>query len=201
MTTTRKWRRIQLGSLGSVLLIITLLIIVGCFPAPQRGNGDGGEPVTNGGGEVISSVRIINILTDFGFSDVQKLTVKYSTPQNASDVVGFWQILTGRASVGGSPTGIEEVIAEDLPAGSGTFIFDTTDLGAGFYQLGVRADGEVGLSLGTIDIQGPPNPIFTRPDEDQTVNAGTPVSITVNVGDPEGKAQWRLFFQGEGEPH
>lgn len=201
MTTTRKWRRIQLGSLGSVLLIITLLIIVGCFPPPQRGNGAGdGEPVANGGGEAVSAVRILNFLTDVGFSDDRELTVKYSTPQNASDVVGFWQILTGRASEGGSPTGIEEVIAEGLPAGSGSFIFDTTDLGAGFYQLGVRADGEVGLSRGTIDIQGPPNPIFTLPDRDLTVNAGTPVSMAVNVGDPQGKAQWRLFFQDEDEP-
>lgn len=187
------------SQLVCVLLGVGMLTtLAGCPGSNPRGPGGGsGDPNT----APVPTFGIQNIQSNVAFSEAIELTILYSVPQGSVNVEGFYRVLNAPFNSGGSPIGIEEVVATDLPAGDNqSFPFNTSDLRPGFYQMGIRADGLQELSRGTIELQGPPAPFFLDPSEDVTVSAGTDVDIVVDVGDPQGRAKWRLFFQAADAP-
>ncbi len=173
--------------------------LVGC---PLLNGGQPGQPGSGGNGDPPPpTIGIINILANAAFSDAVELTVFYNVSSTAQSVIAFYRLLDSPANLGGQPIDIEAVLAENLPAGlNRSFIFDTAGLRPGFYQLGLRADSETFFSRGTIEIQGPPSPLFLAPSEDVIVRAGADVLIEVDVGDPQGRARWRLFYQDSDQP-
>ncbi len=186
---------------GMALMLALVLAmgvgIVGCPPEGMNpGMGDGGD-----GGGSGDTLGIINLLTNLSFSEDIQITVLYNAPPGATGVFAFYRVLDAPANVGGEEIGIEEIIAENLPAGSdGSFVFDTGGLRAGFYRVFVQADTLIFPSQGTIEIQGPPSPLILEPGMDTEVAAGTFVQVNADIGDPQGLARWRLFFQGANDP-
>jgi len=175
-------------------------MLTGC-PSPNGGNNNGSPVSGTPGTPTEPTIGILNILNNAAFSDAVSITILYSVPADATDVIAFYTLLNDVVSAGGTPIGGEEVIATGLPAGSNqSFLFDTTDLRPGFYRLGIRADGVDYLSQGTVEVQGPPAPLFLEPSADVTARAGEDVTIMVDVGDPQGLARWRLFFQDADAP-
>ncbi len=189
----------------SCLLVaaLTLTMIAGC---PFSGTGDPirGNQNTNvndNTGGTGDTFGVLNFRANLAFSDDVTLTVLYSVPSGALEVIGFLQLLNAPASAGGTPIGIEEIIATGLSAGlEQSFSLDTATLRPGFYRVGVRADGISYLSNGTMEIQGPPSPLFIEPSADVTVEQGDFVNILADVGDPQGVARWRLFYQDAEAP-
>ncbi len=200
MNREAAWRLLRLFGALSGLLVLTTM--VGCpgTGGPIRGDGSGngnGDGNDNTGPEF----GILNFRSDISFSDDVVLTVLYSVPSTFQEVVGFVQLLNAPASVGGTPIGVEEIIATDLPVGQEqSFLLDTSGMRPGFYQVGVRANGTTYLSTGTMEIQGAPAPLFLEPSSDRTFTVGDFVPISADVGDPQGVAQWRLFYQSADDP-
>jgi hypothetical protein len=184
--------------LASGVLAVGLLTALSGCPVPGDGNGNAingntqPQPTTFG---------ILNILSNAAFSRAVAITIFYSVPEDAETVEAFYRVLDAPANQGGEPIGIQETIAEGLPAGTNqTFEFDTTGLNPGFYQLGVRTEDETYFSVGTIELEGPPDPEFLEPLADVIVRAGDEISVVVDIRDPEGEANWRLFFQDADAP-
>lgn len=143
---------------------------------------------------------ILNFQSNVAFSDNITLTVLYSTPADSGLADAFVQQVSS-PNAGGEPIGVEQIIATDLPAGENlSFELDTTDLRAGFYRIGLRVGVVTYLSAGTLEIQGPPSPLFLVPASDVTVEAGDQVPVSADVGDPQGVARWRLFYQDADAP-
>lgn len=191
-----------IGGRWVLLAVATMGILSGMLGCPEldpiRGGGQ-----TGGGNSNVSPVRfgITNLFNDLAFSEEQRLTILYSVPPSESRVTAFYRLLSGPASSGGLPLGVEEIISEDLPAVlNGSFVFDTADLRPGFYQMVISAGGQMYASVGTIELQGPPSPLFLDPAASVTVVAGARIGVVADVGDPQGRAQWRLFFQAADAP-
>ncbi len=198
MRTRHAWPLMCMPLLVSGMLAVGFLTALSGCPVPGDGNGN----AINGNTQPPpSAFGILNILSNAAFSSEVALTIFYSVPESAQDVEAFYRVLDAPANQGGEPIGIQETIAENLPAGSNrSFVFDTAGLNPGFYQLGVRTEDETYLSVGTIELQGPPDPEFIEPADDVVVRAGNEVDVVVDVGDPEGEANWRLFYQDANAP-
>ncbi|NOS99963.1 MAG: hypothetical protein HOP29_04990 [Phycisphaerales bacterium] len=185
--------RNQTASILAIAGTVGLLFAgTGCPPPTDNmnnnNNGGGGTPPP-------AAFGILNILANAAFSDDIQITVFYTVPSDVTDVLAFYRVLNAPANLGGIPIGIEELIVEDLPAGANrSFVFDSTDLRPGFYQLGVRTDDEEFVSTGTIEIQGQPEPLFLEPAEDTAVRADQEITVVIDIGDPQALARWRLFY-------
>lgn len=191
-----------LSRVGVLVGLSLLATFLGCNGSDFiRGNRNGvGAPVPAGDTST-PAFGILNFLSNSAFSEDVVLTVIYSVPDTAQSVVGFLQLLNAPANVGGTPIGVEEIVSTELTAGQDqTFLLDTSDLRPGFYQIGVRADDQTFLSVGTMEVQGPPSPLFLEPTFNVTVESGQFVDITADIGDPQGVANWRLFFQDADAP-
>ncbi len=196
MMTERRWTaRTARGLAGATLVVAACLGMMGCPPVDMNpGTGDPGDGPSD-------TLGITNLLTNLAFSEDVQITVLYNAPTGATNVFAFYRVLDGPANLGGEEIGIEEVIEEGLSAGSGqSFVFDSTGLRPGFYRLFVQADDLILPSQGTIEIQGPPSPLFLEPAMEITVNAGEFVQVSADIGDPQGSARWRLFFQDANDP-
>ena len=96
----------------------------------DSGGGGSGDPNT----APVPTFGIQNILSNVAFSNAIELTILYAVPQGSTNVEGFYRVLSAPFDSGGSPIGIEEVVATNLPDGEDqSFPFDTTDLRPGFY--------------------------------------------------------------------
>lgn len=184
---------------GSLLVLgCSLVFSAGC-PAPID-DGNGG---TNGDGmdDVMVTGTINNVNSNFGVSVSlpTSLTVLYSVTGQPDSIVGFYVPVADTAP-GSAPVGDRIIVATNLPSGSDqAFSFLPSAAGVGLFRVGVlmNVDTEeiIVQSSGTIQVQGPPNPMFVRPSEPLTfVQAGASVEVSFDVGDPEGDALWRLFF-------
>lgn len=195
MSNRYNWTNKQLiGAISTLAAVALVGALVGCpgQAGNLRGNGQVGD---SGDGVQAPVVGILNILSDAVSSENAALTILYTAPESAQSIVASYLVLSASASAGGAQIGIDEEIARDLPTGDRqSFIFDTTDLRPGFYQLRIVGNAFESFSRGTIEIQGPPSPLFIEPAEDISVTVGDSVSIVADVGDPQGQAQWRLFF-------
>jgi FG-GAP repeat len=194
MSDGRRWMAKRLlPSVCCVAVVLLTVILVGCPNGILTSNPAAGDGT---GGETTDEFGLLNLLSDIAFSDDIALTVLYSVPSNSGDVVAIYRVLSAPVSAGGVEIGVEETIAEGLPVGANqSFVFNTAGLRPGFYQVVVQAGGVSYPSQGTIEIQGPPSPLFIEPSSDLTVAAGATVNISADVGDPQGSAQWRLFYQ------
>ena len=195
MTERRLTARYARLASGVALVAAVCVGMIGCPPIdmnPNNGNGNG-----NGSG----TLGITNLLTNLAFSEDVQITILYNAPASATDVFSFYRVLDAPANLGGEEIGIEEIVEDGLQAGAdNSFVFDTTGLRPGFYRLFVQADDLILPSQGTIEIQGPPSPLFLEPATNMTVNAGEFVQVSADIGDPQGSARWRLFYQGANDP-
>ena len=198
MRMRHAWPLISLPLLACGVLAVAFLATLSGCPAPDDGNGN----AINGNTEPAPvTLGIVNIQSNLTTSLSIAMTVLYNVPASATEVIAFYRVLDAPADAGGQPIGIEETIAEGLPAGeNGSFEFDTTGLPPGFYQLGVQADNETYLSKGTIELKAAPDPVFLEPTEDLTIRAGVAIQVVIDLGDPESNPNWRLFYQDADAP-
>lgn len=178
-----------------------MVVAVGCpatdsVPAPdQNGN------VSNNGvdpSDTTITAEVKSFKSNFPISELaDPVDVVYSVTGNPTNIDGFYVPVS--AGGGELPGAVPVISAPDLPAGAGlSFPFDPK-IDIGYYRVGlIITDGSKQIevrSLGTIQVQGAPDPEFIRPaPEEATVFAGTDVTVSFNAGDPEDDVQWRLFY-------
>ncbi len=199
-----RFKRRAADSLAVVAAVFGLMLVTlaGCPGTgdPIMGNNNRNDNVNDNSGGT-PTFGVLNFMANLSFSDEIVLTVLYSVPSDAETVVGYLQLLNGPADAGGTAIGPEQIIATNLVAGRDqSFVIDTAELRPGFYQIGVRADDATFTSRGTMEIQGPPSPLFLSPSDDLVVEQGVRVAILADVGDPQNMADWRLFFQDPDAP-
>jgi hypothetical protein len=193
----------------ATILGVTLVALGGgCpnfFPPSDNGNGNGNEngngntnDNTNGG-----TAEIVSPSTSFGLSALDApVSVLYTVEASATNIRGF-RVPVADSSVNSAPIGDRVITATDLPAGvKQVFSFDPQEAGVGFHRVGILyvlngTEGDV-ESQAVIQVQGSPNPLFIQPTQALTqVVQGADVFISFDVSDPEGNAQWRLFYLSE----
>ncbi|MBI4717018.1 MAG: FG-GAP repeat protein [Planctomycetes bacterium] len=198
-------RRLAPSALAGALCL-ALLSMGGCpnvTVVPGGGGTDGGT-----GGERPITGDIISVRTDRPISEKEPfLSILYTLNDvpTGSEISAFAQRVTGSAP-NYTPIGERVTMQSDLTAGANqVFRFLPGNVGPGSYQVGLLVEPPTGtetviLSLGLIQVQGPPNPVFIRPAEAVTlVDLGETVAISFDAGDPEGNVQWRLFYLREGD--
>ncbi|HEY3245236.1 MAG TPA: hypothetical protein VGM03_17985, partial [Phycisphaerae bacterium] len=191
---TEKGFRLCLAALAS------LLVARGCVPVVKVPSSPTGGNVNRNaaGGGITGQVR--SFLSDVQLSGDQTLSLFYDVSDNATSVTAFY-VPVADASPGSPQTGAEVVLATGLPTGVMRQVtFMTGNIPRGIYRLGIQASNASQsarfLSVGTLQIQGPPAPVFISPGGDVTGQVGTVISIRFDAGDPEGHVQWRLFYEG-----
>ncbi len=165
-------------------------------PPDDDGDGNGAEQITP---------EIISPTTSFDVSALDlPVSVLYSVDETATDIRGF-RIPVADSSLDSAPIGDRAIIATGLAAGEQqAFAFDPEEAGIGFFRVGlvyvVGGTEEDIESRAVIQVQGSPEPIFIQPVNSLVeVVQGDDVSVSFDIRDPEGNAQWRLFFLSEGE--
>ncbi len=200
-----RWRSRVFGSFCAAFAAWCLAFLVpapGCsdiplFPPPDGTTNDNGDG--DGNGEEVTA-SIVNFLTNFPLSALDEpISVVYSVTGTPEAVSGLY-VRVADSSAGAGELGDRVVFITGLAAGANqAFNFDPAEVAVGNYRVGVRVTvgGEIidALSLGAIQVQGPPDPVFHQPvDAITEVTAGTAVQVSFDAGDPEGDVQWRLFF-------
>ncbi len=188
-------------------LCVVLSVWLGGCPVPDpNGNGNTNTNTNDNstGGQL--NATILNITTSFGVS-VQEdapLTVLYTVTGSPDSVLGYY-VPVADSSADAGKIGDRVVIDSSLLVGEGqAFSFDPVASGTGFYRVGVVAtDGAETAedeSDGVIQVQGPPDPVFVQPSQVVTeAVAGDGILVSFDAGDPEGDAQWRVFYFSDGD--
>ena len=180
---------------------LLLIVAVGCpatdsVPAPdQSGNGSSGGVDPSG---TTITAEVNSFKSNFPISELaDPVDVVYTVTGTPDNIDGFYVPVS--AGGGEVPGAVPVITALNLPAGVGlSFPFDPK-IDIDYYRVGlIITDGSDQFevrSLGTIQVQGAPDPEFIRPTPDEaTVLAGTDVTVSFNAGDPEDDVQWRLFY-------
>jgi hypothetical protein len=164
-----------------------------------NGNGNGNTNDNSSGG----TAEIISPSTSFGLSALDApVSVLYTVDASATNIRGF-RVPVADSSANSAPIGERAITGTDLHAGvRQVFSFDPQEAGVGFFRVGIlytlNGTEEDVESQAVIQVQGSPNPLFIQPTQALTqVAQGADVSISFDVRDPEGNAQWRLFYLSE----
>jgi len=188
------------------LCVLLSMWLGGCPTTDPNGNDNGnGNTNTNDNGTQLA-VSILNISTSFGVSvqEAAPLSVLYSVTGTPDSLLAYYVPVADTSPTAGA-IGDRVVIDSSLTVGTNqAFSFDPVVSGTGFYRVGVVATaGNVTVedeSDGVIQVQGPPDPEFVQPADAVTeVVAGEGVFVSFDAGDPEGDAQWRVFYFAEGD--
>lgn len=189
---------------------VLLGLMAGCPNAGLPTGGAGGDMGTGNTGMSDDTgavtARIVNISTNFGLSELQPPISVFYTVTGAPDSISAFYVPVADSNPGAAAIGDRVTIADNLPAGvNRTFNFDPAAAGIGFFRVGIfvvdEANELVAESTGIIQVQAPPNPVFIQPTEPVTeVAPGAEVFVSFDAGDPEGDAQWRLFYLGPNDP-
>jgi len=193
----------------ATILGVTLVILGGGCPNLGPGNGnENGNANENGNGNTNDNTsggtaEIVSPSTSFGLSALDApVSVLYTVDASATNIRGYY-VPVADSGVNSAPIGDRVITATDLPAGvKQVFSFDPQEAGVGFYRVGILytlngTEGDV-ESQAVIQVQGSPNPLFIQPTQALTqVAQGADVFISFDVRDPEGNAQWRLFYLSE----
>jgi len=174
-------------------------LLVGCptvVPPDDNGNGN-----SNGNGNTSTDAEIVSPSTNFGISVLEPpVSVLYTVDTTATDIRGYYVPVAG-AGVDSAEIGSRVVTASNLDPGvRQAFSFDPAEAGVGYFRVGIlyslgSSTGETAESRAVIQVQGPPDPIFILPPDDiNEVVKGDAVAITFDIRDPDGIAQWRLFW-------
>jgi len=169
-----------------------MALVAACTPGTP-GNDNG---IDNGGGSLDDiHAAIVSPSTSFPLSALgSPVSVLYTVSGADPDSIsGFYVPAEGEGDLVIIPTAI------DLPPGTNrAFNFDPSTVGVGRYRVGIRVVHagvtEDFISIGVIEVQGPPAPVFRQPAGDVQITQGTDVSIAFDAGDPEGDVEWRLFY-------
>ncbi len=145
------------------------------------------------------SGQIRSFLSDVQLSGNQMLSLFYDVSPLAESVTAFY-VEVADSGPGAPEIGAQVEIGTNLPTGTMQRVdFTTGSIPRGVYRLGIQAIAAGNsirlLSIGTLQIQGPPDPVFISPISDTTGQVGIVVDIRFDVRDPEGVVQWRLFFE------
>lgn len=205
MMTTRIPRNVwQTAAMVAVLSMIPWLA-AGCDSGLLGGGGGGtggqnGAPADDDDTDAGATAgEIVSLPGDLPVSGSQPLTILYTTPATASAVEAFY---VAEANKDDPLARVPFVFATPLAAGSSQFNIDAADLPRGRYLIGVSyvttlGVQEVAMSKGALIVEGLPEPSFFAPSDNATVVAGADVQVSVDLGDPEADAFWRLFYISE----
>ncbi|MCB9850148.1 MAG: hypothetical protein H6817_05525 [Phycisphaerales bacterium] len=176
----------------SVMSRLALMLALGVMTTgcPTDGGGD------NTGDEPTGSIN--NLMSNIRISGEQSLTIVYSAGPSDAEVRGFY-VEVASTDANASTIGLEVYFANNLSTGDNrTTSLSTGPMPLGIYRVGldITSGGQSlrVLSTGTIQITTLPDPEFTLPNQNLTVQPGGNVEIAANVGDAENAVQWRLFF-------
>lgn len=192
--TLRSW------ALAAACGVVTILTI-GCPNPPDDNNNGNGNGNNNGNDNTAVEAEIISPTTNFGISELEEpVSVLYTVEEDAENIQGYYVPVAGAAT--DSPViGDRVVAANDLEAGERmAFNFDPGEAGVGYFRVGILFDlaDQTDLSAesnSTIEVQGPPDPIFILPPDDiNAVISGQTVQIAFDARDPQAIVQWRLFY-------
>jgi len=200
-----------LACLGAAVCAALLMTGTGCPSGSQSGgSGTTDNTNTNDSGSATKEVKIVNVPTAQQVSELlDYISILYTAtgiPEDAT-ITAFY------VEVDGTSTDAEEIgdrvpIPTTSPLTSGenrSFRFYPGDAGVGTFRVGIKVSTSTqtldSLSPGVIVVQGPPNPRFIRPENPTTqVQQGESVDVRFDAGDPQGEAQWRLFYIGATDP-
>lgn len=188
--------------------VFLVVVLAGC-PATGDPSQDGNTNDNindNGTGTGQLGGVIISFSTSFSLSELDPAaSVLYEVTGGPDSISGFY-VPVADANPAAGEVGDRVIVAPSLPAtGPNTrFPFDPRVAGVGFFKVGVllrRGDETAeALSVGVIQVEGPPDPRFIRPVEDPNeVLQGSQVPVAFDAGDPENDVQWRLFYLTESD--
>ena len=188
------------------LCVVLSMWLSGCPITDPNGNGNGNTNTNDNSSGGQLTVSILNLSTSFGISVQEEapLSVLYTVTGSPDSVLAYYVPVADISPTAG-PIGDRVVIDSSLVVGEGqAFSFDPVASGTGFYRVGVVATvGDETVedeSDGVIQVQGPPDPVFVQPAVAVTdVVAGEGVLVSFDAGDPEGDAQWRVFYFTDGD--
>lgn len=206
------WGRRGSRPAGACSLAVAILLGLGCpgTPTDSGSGGSDGESPTSGGDAttVVASAQIVGLSLGRTLSERDPpISVKYSVTGAPDSISGFYVPVVD-TNPNSPPIPDEPVVSleqnllmqgEDL-----RFDFDPGASGVGFFRVGllVTVGDEVteSLSVGVINVQGLPDPIFVQPSELSTdVPQGGTQTITFDIRAPLGVVQWRLFYLTAGD--
>ena len=190
--------------LMSAFLAATLCVTTGCTLDLTDGGDPNNDP--NNGDPVAPTREIVNFNSNFSVSELDvAISVLYNVEGTPDSISGFF-VKVADGNPGAIPIADAVITAVSLPGGASQFKFDPAASGVGFFRVGliVVEDGaELPTieSIGTVQVQGRPQPFFIQPiDSLLEVTQGDPVVIRFDAGDPEGNVRWRLFYLSSIDP-
>lgn len=187
-----------------LLVVAPLVWATGCPTTPTDNINDNAAGNVNDNAAAVEA-EILGIQSNFPISALDEpISVQYSVVGDPDQIDAFYRPVAD-GTVGAGATGPDVVFQTGLTAGSQqAFSFDPATVEVGFYKVGlvITVSGQQTrvVSTGTIQVQGPPSPVFILPAQALTqVEEGTDVDTSFDAGDPEGDVQWRLFYLAPGD--
>lgn len=173
-----------------------VFLTTGCPTVPLSGDGTS----SGSGGSTTVAREIVNFTANFAISELDPaVSVLYNIEGTPDSISGFYVPVADNNP--GALAIADRIIIANLNPGTNQFKFNPAVSGIGFFRVGiivVEAGVELPAieSLGTVQVQGQPNPFFIQPPAESTTDVvkGDFVTIRFDAGDPEGDVQWRLFY-------
>lgn len=188
--------------IGAILCTLLMALNGGCpgIPGGSTSPDNGGNGQDPPDGPVVVTAEMLTPITGFGLSALEEpVTFFYSVDPLATEVRGF-RVPVADGSLNSAPIGDPVITDVNLKAGvEQVLFFDPGEAGVGFYRVGIEftlngVPGEA-ESAAVVHVEGSPDPVFHQPETVRTqIAQGEVVSIIFDVRDPEGDAQWRLFY-------
>lgn len=202
MNQTPSPRQVGRTIVCTLAAVMAAVSMAGC-PGVQPGDNTNGN--TNGSTQVTGSIITLN--TNRQVSELEPfLSILYSVSNvpSGTQIRAFFVAVTGSSPSDYQEVGDRQTISSSVPSGTNrAFNFVPSSAGPGRFRVGLSFSGGSAtaipdiLSIGVVEVQGRPNPVFVQPSAAVTrVGQGQEVLISFDAGDPEGVVQWRLFVLG-----